>query len=50
MTDNHVIDPDPDQQAYDICLGCGKVIQLRTDTQQLVTTIGWNPECYGRRP
>lgn len=49
MSGKHVIDPNPEQSAYDVCLNCGKAIQVRTDTGELVTTLGWNPECYGRK-
>jgi hypothetical protein len=46
---SHVIDADPEQDAYDVCERCGKAIQLDHVTGQLRTMIGWDAECYGSR-
>ena len=49
--DGHVVDPSPEQQCYDACLKCGKAIHLDPyGSGQLMTMIGRNAECYGRRP
>jgi hypothetical protein len=46
----HVVDPEPEQQAYDVCAECGQAIHLDVyGSGQLVTMIGRNAECYGRR-
>jgi len=48
-SDGHVIDPQPEQQAYDVCLHCRKAIQLDVyGSGRLVTMIGRNFECYAR--
>ncbi len=50
MTTVHVIDPEPDQSAYDVCGRCGKAVQLDVyGSGALVTMIGRNAECYGAR-
>ena len=47
--DGHVLDPEPEQQAYDVCARCGKAIHLDVyGSGVLVTMIGRNAECYGR--
>ena len=48
-SDGHVLDPEPEQQAYDVCARCGKAIHLDVHgSGVLVTMIGRNAECYGR--
>jgi hypothetical protein len=48
-TDGHVVNPDPDQQAYDVCLHCKQAIQVDVyGSGRLVTMIGRNTECYAR--
>lgn len=50
-SEGHVMDPSPEQELYDACLKCGKAIHLDPyGSGQLVTMIGRNAECYGRRP
>ena len=44
----HVVDPDPDQDAYDVCERCGHAIQDDVYGRGLVTMTTGNPECYGR--
>ena len=44
----HVVDPDPEQSAYDVCAKCGKPIQADYLTGALVTIVGRNAECYRR--
>lgn len=43
----HVIDPAPEQDAYDVCERCGWAIQDDAHGRGLVTMITGNPECYG---
>ncbi len=45
----HVTDPDPDQDAYDVCSPCGRAIRPDGSSGAMVTIIGFNRECYGRR-
>ncbi len=47
MSGKHVIDPAPEQQAYDVCARCGLAITERADGRGLVTMLTGNPECYG---
>ena len=48
-SDGHVLDPEPEQQAYDVCARCGKAIHLDVHgSGVLVTMIGRNAECYGK--
>lgn len=44
----HVIDPEPEQDAYHVCGKCGQAIQDDVYGRGLVTMIKGNPECYGR--
>ena len=47
VTGKHVIDPEPEQDAYDVCLHCGQAIQQDIYGRGLVTMIpAGNPECY----
>ena len=47
--DGHVLDPEPEQQAYDVGARCGTAIHLDVyGSGVLVTMIGRNAECYGR--
>lgn len=48
-SDGHTVNPDPEQQAYDVCLHCRQAIQVDVyGSGRLVTMIGRNAECYGR--
>lgn len=44
----HVVDPDPDQGAYDVCARCGLAIQDDVYGRGLVAMVTGNTECYGR--
>jgi hypothetical protein len=45
----HTIDLQPEQNAYEVCLHCGKAIQVDVyGSGRLVTMIGRNAECYGK--
>lgn len=49
-SDGHVIDPEPEQGAFDVCVKCGQAIHVDVyGSGRLVTMIGRNAECYGRR-
>jgi len=48
-SDGHVVDPAPEQQAFDVCVYCGKAIHLDVyGSGRFVTMIGRNFECYAR--
>jgi hypothetical protein len=48
-SDGHTVNPDPGHGAFDVCLHCGKAIQLDVyGSGRLVTMIGRNFECYAR--
>ena len=48
-SDGHVVNPEPEQQAYDVCLHCKQPVQADVyGSGRIVTMIGRNAECYGR--
>jgi hypothetical protein len=49
MSDGHVLDTAPEQQAYDVCARCGQAVQVDVyGSGRLATMIGRNFECYGK--
>ena len=44
----HMIDPAPEQAAYDVCERCRQAVNDYADGRGLVTMLTGNPECYGR--